>query len=135
MPIIPRQVKPPARLPLTCKVPEETATLLKLYAEFLDSTQEYVVVETLRLAFRKDKEFHGWLATTPSELHGETSVRTTNGRSTLDCKSSTIHSVSYSRLFWTIEGMPYSESLGPVPKLAEYFSSQLRSSGSRKILT
>jgi hypothetical protein len=64
MPFIPRQVKPPARLPLTCKVPEETATLLKLYAEFLDSTQEYVVVETLRLAFRKDKEFHGWLATT-----------------------------------------------------------------------
>jgi hypothetical protein len=64
MPFIPRQVKPPARLPLTCKVPEETATLLKLYAEFLDSTQEYVIVETLRLAFRKDKEFHGWLATT-----------------------------------------------------------------------
>jgi hypothetical protein len=57
MPFIPRQVKPPARLPLTCKVPEATATLLKLYAEFLDSTQEYVVVQTLSLAFRKDKEF------------------------------------------------------------------------------
>ena len=64
MPFIPRQVKPPARLPLTCKVPEATATLLKLYAEFLDSTQEYVVVQTLSLAFRKDKEFHAWLATT-----------------------------------------------------------------------
>src|SRR5712691_7513790 len=64
MPFIPRQVNPPARIGLTCKVPEATATLLKLYAEFLDSTQEYVVVETLRLAFRKDKEFHGWLATT-----------------------------------------------------------------------
>ena len=47
MPFIPRQVKPPARLALTCKVPEETATLLKRYAEFLDSTQEYVVNETL----------------------------------------------------------------------------------------
>ena len=57
MPFIPRQVKPPARLPLTCKVPEATATLLKRYAEFLDSTQEYVVVQTLSLAFRKDKEF------------------------------------------------------------------------------
>jgi len=64
MPFIPRQVKPPARLPLTCKVPEATATLLKHYAEFLDSTQEYVVVQTLSLAFRKDKEFHAWLATT-----------------------------------------------------------------------
>ena len=69
MPFIPRQVKPPARLPLTCKVPEETASLLKLYAEFLDSTQEYVVVETLRLAFRKDKEFQGWLATTHPGTH------------------------------------------------------------------
>ena len=61
MPFIPRQVKPPARLAITCKVPEETATLLKRYAEFLDSTQEYVVNETLCVAFRRDKEFQAWL--------------------------------------------------------------------------
>jgi hypothetical protein len=67
MPFIPRQVKPPARLPITCKVPEETARVLKHYAEFLDSTQEYVIVETLRLAFRRDKEFQAWLATTHPE--------------------------------------------------------------------
>jgi hypothetical protein len=67
MPFIPRQVKPPARIALTCKVPEATATLLKHYAEFLDSTQEYVVVETLRLAFRRDKEFHAWLAASHPE--------------------------------------------------------------------
>jgi hypothetical protein len=70
MSFIPRQVKPPARLPITCKVPEETASLLKHYAEFLESTQEYVIVETLRLAFRRDKEFQAWLATT----HPETRV-------------------------------------------------------------
>jgi hypothetical protein len=64
MPFIPRQVKPPTRIALTCKVPEATAILLKHYAEFLDSTQEYVIVETLRLAFRRDKEFQTWLATT-----------------------------------------------------------------------
>ena len=63
MPFIPRQVKPPARQMLTCKVPTETATLLKRYAEFLDSTQEYVVNETLLVAFRRDKEFQAWLAT------------------------------------------------------------------------
>jgi hypothetical protein len=45
-------------------VPTETATLLKRYAEFLDSTQEYVVHEILQLAFRRDKEFQEWLATT-----------------------------------------------------------------------
>ena len=64
MPFIPRQVKPPARLAITCKVPQELATLLKHYAEFLDSSQEYVVTETLRVAFRRDKEFQAWLATT-----------------------------------------------------------------------
>lgn len=64
MSFIPRQVKPLARIAITCKVPEEMATLLKQYAEFLDSTQEYVVTETLRVAFRRDKEFHTWLATT-----------------------------------------------------------------------
>jgi len=62
MPFIPRQVKPPARLAITCKLPEETATLLKRYAQFLDSTQEYVVNETLCVAFRRDKEFQTWLA-------------------------------------------------------------------------
>ena len=67
MPFIPRQVKPPARLAITCKVPEDIATVLKQYAEFLDSSQEYVVAETLRLAFRKDKEFHAWLSATHPE--------------------------------------------------------------------
>jgi hypothetical protein len=64
MPFIPRQVKPPARLVITCKLPEETATLLKRYAEFLDSTQEYVVNETLLVAVRRDKEFQAWLTAT-----------------------------------------------------------------------
>jgi hypothetical protein len=67
MPFIPRQAKPPSRIAITCKMPEETATRLKHYAEFLDSTQEHVIVETLRLAFRRDKEFHAWLAVTYPE--------------------------------------------------------------------
>ncbi len=66
MPFIPRQVKPPARQVITCRLPEETTTLLKRYAEFLDSTQEYVVNETLLVAFRRDKEFQEWLAATPA---------------------------------------------------------------------
>lgn len=66
MPFIPRQVKPPARQAITCKLPAATATLLKRYAEFLESTQEYVVTETLQVAFRRDKEFQAWLATLPA---------------------------------------------------------------------
>ena len=79
MPFIPRQVKPPARQMLTCKVPTETATLLKRYAEFLDSTQEYVVNETLLVAFRRDKEFQEWLSTTDVSARptpADTSTRT-----------------------------------------------------------
>ena len=67
MPLIPRQVKPPARIAITCKVPEAVAALLKHYAEFLESSQEHVVTETLRLAFRRDKAFQTWLAASHPE--------------------------------------------------------------------
>ena len=67
MPFIPRQVKPPARMPSPASCRRDVATLLKRYAEFLDSTQEYVVNETLLLAFRSDKEFQAWLTTTHPE--------------------------------------------------------------------
>jgi hypothetical protein len=63
MPFIPRQVKPPTRVPLTCKVPEDVATLLKQYAAFREGTQEYVVTQILRRIFRQDREFQAWLAT------------------------------------------------------------------------
>jgi hypothetical protein len=72
MPFIPRQVKPPARIALTCKVPQAIATLLKCYAEFLDSSQEHVVTETLRVAFRRDREFQRWLGTAHPELARDT---------------------------------------------------------------
>jgi hypothetical protein len=72
MPYIPRQVKPPARQAINCRVPIETATLLKRYAEFLDSTQEYVVHEILQVAFRRDKEFQEWLATSGAGPHADT---------------------------------------------------------------
>ena len=68
MPFIPRQAKPPARQAINCRVPIETAHLLKRYAEFLDSTQEYVVNEILQVAFRRDKEFQAWLATLGSAV-------------------------------------------------------------------
>jgi hypothetical protein len=68
MPYIPRQIKPPARVAITCKVPEAIFSLLKCYAEFLDSSQEHVVTEVLRLTFRRDREFHAWLTTAHPDL-------------------------------------------------------------------
>lgn len=73
MPFIPRQVKPPARQAINCRVPLETARLFKRYAEFLDSTQDYVLHEILQLAFRRDKEFQAWLAASDaSARHADT---------------------------------------------------------------
>ena len=66
MPCIPRQIKPPARTPLNCKLTVDMAALVKHYAEFIDSTQEYVVTEALRRVFDRDKEFQVWLAATHS---------------------------------------------------------------------
>ena len=63
MSCIPPQAKPPARTPLTCKLTVDMAALVKRYAEFIDSTQEYVVTEALRRVFDRDKEFQVWLAT------------------------------------------------------------------------
>jgi hypothetical protein len=80
MPFIPRQVKPLARIAITCKLPQPVASLLKCYAEFLDSSQEYVVTETLQLAFRKDREFHAWLTTAHPEAAGALSDPSTIGR-------------------------------------------------------
>ena len=47
----------------TVSVKLDTTTIeqLKLYAEFIDSTQEHVVNEALILTFKRDKEFQTWL--------------------------------------------------------------------------
>ena len=76
MPFIPRHVKAPPPFVLTCRLPQEVATSLQRYVEFLESPREYVVTEILRLAFRRDKEFHTWLAATYPEapLPGTTSL-------------------------------------------------------------
>ena len=59
MPLIPSQPKR-NREALTVKLDKTTIDELKLYAEFIDSTQEHVVNEALRLTFKKDKEFEEW---------------------------------------------------------------------------
>jgi hypothetical protein len=60
MPLIASQPKR-IREALTVKLDKSIVEQLKLYAEFIDSTQEHVVNEALGLTFRKDKEFLEWL--------------------------------------------------------------------------
>jgi len=47
---------------VTVKLDKSVVEQLKLYAVFIDSTQEHVVNEALLLTFRKDKDFQDWIA-------------------------------------------------------------------------
>jgi predicted transcriptional regulator len=61
MPLIQTQQKK-SREAITVKLDKAVVEQLKLYAKFIDSTQEHVVNEALVLTFRKDKEFQDWTA-------------------------------------------------------------------------
>ena len=69
MSLIPAQTKK-VREAVTVKLDKSVIDHLKLYAVFIDSTQEHVVNEALALTFRKDKDFQDWL-----ETHGQAGVR------------------------------------------------------------
>jgi hypothetical protein len=60
MALIPSQTKK-VREAVTVKLDTSVVEQLKLYATFIDSTQEHVVNEALALTFRKDKDFQDWL--------------------------------------------------------------------------
>lgn len=61
MPILKSPPKPPKNETLQLRVEEEIRSKLEKYAEFIDSSESYVVSEALRLLFRKDDEFKAWL--------------------------------------------------------------------------
>ena len=72
MPLIPSQPKR-VREAVTVKLDKATIDQLKLYAEFIDSTQEHVVNEALVLTFKKDKDFQDWLDNQKGGRNGATS--------------------------------------------------------------
>jgi hypothetical protein len=49
------------RQTVTIRLEAPTVRALKLYAEYIQSSQEWVVSEGLRLAFTKDDGFQQWL--------------------------------------------------------------------------
>jgi hypothetical protein len=61
MAILKAAPKPPKNETLQLRVEEEIKSKLAKYAEFIDSSESYVVSEALRLVFRKDDEFRIWL--------------------------------------------------------------------------
>ena len=56
---------PPKNETLQIRVEEQIKAKLHRYAEFINSSDSYVVSEALRLLFRKDDEFKTWLEGQP----------------------------------------------------------------------
>jgi len=55
--------RPPAVIPkksVTVRMPEPVAETLHQYARFIGSSLDHVVVEALKLIFKKDAEFKAW---------------------------------------------------------------------------
>ena len=65
-------LKPPPKATknetLQLRVQEEIKTKLRGYAEFINSSESYVVSEALKLLFRKDAEFKTWLQEQPRSV-------------------------------------------------------------------
>ncbi|MGA6957577.1 MAG: hypothetical protein WBY73_20875 [Candidatus Acidiferrales bacterium] len=58
-------LKPPSKQPKTTtlqiRLEEEVRHNLDSYAEFIDANPSYVMIEALKLLFKKDDEFKRWL--------------------------------------------------------------------------
>ena len=61
MAILKAPPKPPKNETLQIRIEEQIRSKLVRYAEFIDSSESYVVSEALKLVFRKDDEFKTWL--------------------------------------------------------------------------
>jgi hypothetical protein len=53
--------KPTKNETLQIRIEEHVRSRLAKYAEFIDSSESYVVSEALKLVFKKDDEFKTWL--------------------------------------------------------------------------
>lgn len=85
MAILKSPPRPPKNETLQIRVEEEIKTKLHRYAEFINSSESYVVSEALRLLFRKDGEFKTWLEeqtrNNPQPQNGRASLSETASKS------------------------------------------------------
>jgi predicted transcriptional regulator len=74
---------PPRNETLQIRVEEQIKAMLHRYAEFINSSESYVVSEALKLLFRKDTEFRTWLEGQPrngNQPHDEEASLTESNR-------------------------------------------------------
>lgn len=61
MAILKSPTRPPKNETLQIRVEEQIKAKLHKYAEFIDSSESYVVSEALKMLFKKDDDFKSWL--------------------------------------------------------------------------
>ncbi len=62
MALIPKLEPKQEKKVVSARLDEDTHLTLQRYAEFLgDATHEYIIGESLKRLFRRDKEFRAWL--------------------------------------------------------------------------
>jgi predicted transcriptional regulator len=61
MAILKSPPRPPKNETLQIRVEDQIKAKLHKYAEFINSSESYVISEALRLLFKKDDEFKSWL--------------------------------------------------------------------------
>ena len=71
MPILKAPPKQAKNESLQLRVPTEFKCNLQCYADFLEASPSYVVVEALNRIFEKDREFRAWLEQQAAEPQGK----------------------------------------------------------------
>ena len=62
MALIPKVEPKQEKKIVSARLEEETHTMLERYGEFLgDATHDYIIAESLKRLFRRDREFKEWL--------------------------------------------------------------------------
>lgn len=63
---------------VSARLDDEAHTMLQRYAAFLGgATHEYIIGESLKRLFRRDKEFNQWLANNESRSSADSDARST----------------------------------------------------------
>ena len=80
MALIPKVEPKQERKVVSARLDEEAHTMLQRYAAFLGgATHEYIIGESLKRLFRRDKEFNAWLANVRLALERLTAGAGTTG--------------------------------------------------------
>jgi hypothetical protein len=80
MPLIPKVEMKQAKKIVSARLDEETHSMLQRYALFLgEATHDYIISESLKRLFKRDREFKEWLDNNNSGFSAERQTKQQEG--------------------------------------------------------